>query len=82
MKQPITIICISLLAIVVAACNPKSDSANSGKMGSGHQTEVVNPDAAKAGTNLSNATMPGGPGTGVSAEPTTTASGTKDKDAK
>ena len=82
MKQPITILCVSLLAIIVAACNPKSETEHKGTMGSGHQTEVVNPDAAKAGTNLSNATMPGGPGTGVSAEPTTTASGTKDKHAK
>lgn len=82
MKTPITILCASLLAITIAACNPKTESANTGKMGSGHQTEVVNPDAAKAGTNLSNATMPGGPGTGVSAEPTTTASGTKDNATK
>lgn len=79
MKTPITILCAGLLAIGVAACNPKHDTANSGQMGSGHQTDVVNPDAAKAGTNLTNATAPGGPGTGVSAEPSKTASGTKDK---
>ena len=79
MKQPITIICTALLALGLTACGPKPDPATAGKIGTGGQPTVVNPDAATAGTNLSNATMPGGPGTGVSAEPTSTASGTTDK---
>lgn len=79
MKKPLTILCTSLLAIIFAACSPKHETTSEGKIGTGSQPAVVNADSAKAGTNLSNATMPGGPGTGVSAEPSTTASGTKDK---
>lgn len=83
MKQPISILLAGILAMGLSACGPKADTT-AGTNGAAMtdttattaaQPAVVNPDSATAGTNLTNATTPGGPGTGSSADPTSTASG-------
>ena len=85
MKQPISILLAGILAMGLSACGPKADTT-AGTSGAATtdttattaaQPAVVNPDSTTAGTNLTNATTPGGPGTGASADPTSTASGAK-----